>query len=647
MSNKFKYAPGLPGFGSKGNDGSAGTQGLAMYFTDLDPVTATSSIESRIITNYSLWSVGSAPLADGRTYVTGDIFFDSEGKAYEIDAENGTYTYKFASLNMGGYFVPLGVTTDNGYLRYFNSNTSPKYIIDNVYSSGEGIDYSQVPTNIYSIDPQNFARIEYSEVQAGNYNPFTLYSSGVTTGTDDHKAIAIVREISSNTFRIGNLDNAGVLRNVNLIFDVSSLRQTKEAGNSFNAATPDGEILTNHEINANVLFDDNFNSLPNSFVGVYGTVGDCSIKWKLEDFVRSTDTTNLVGTLYFYTNKTPYNGVNFSFDSSAMRPLIFHNVDVSGAIRITGLKLGDIYTFYMYISKNGWARNSEPQNLFGGSMTVLPLTQNASWGSTAAWDSSANFAITSNVPWSYSYFFNPSTMFTSTVICTSLGGSPSWDGSLSIDISSNDFINRTGTIRFQPAGATKIDANVTQYGTVTEVVATTTQGSESETGGGTSDRFASNKRTDVINMASFPSTTVVDVCINASWTIQNYNQVQDSCDIKVYMNVKYVNGTIVPGSPYSFSTLWGPLSGGESSTHTFYISVPNVSSGSLPLRIDSSVYLYTWSDQIFTEDGPVYIDLDSNYYINDIKYKSGQFVIIDNNTTNPTLFTGLNFYNPA
>jgi len=39
MSEKFKYAPGKPGYGTKGDKGSDGQQGLAMYFTDINPIT--------------------------------------------------------------------------------------------------------------------------------------------------------------------------------------------------------------------------------------------------------------------------------------------------------------------------------------------------------------------------------------------------------------------------------------------------------------------------------------------------------------------------------------------------------------------------------------------------------------------------------
>jgi len=158
MNEKFKYAPGKPGYGTKGYRGEDGQQGLAMYFTSLNPNTQATIINNKIANNLTLWPADE-PLPDGRVYVTGDLFFDSDGLAYEINAETDTYQYKFASLNMGGFFVPLGKDTSNGFERYFNSNSSPKLIIDNVYTLSGAIDYTAVPEDIYDVQPKNFTRI--------------------------------------------------------------------------------------------------------------------------------------------------------------------------------------------------------------------------------------------------------------------------------------------------------------------------------------------------------------------------------------------------------------------------------------------------------------------------------------------------------
>jgi hypothetical protein len=141
MSEKFKYAPGKPGFGTKGDTGIDGNQGLAMYFTDFNPATQSSAINALIQNNQALWTGPATPLPGGRVYVTGDLFIDSNGRVYEIDASSNTFTSVLGTLNMGGFFVPLGVSSSDGFQRYFNTNSGEKVIIDNVYTTSGAIDY--------------------------------------------------------------------------------------------------------------------------------------------------------------------------------------------------------------------------------------------------------------------------------------------------------------------------------------------------------------------------------------------------------------------------------------------------------------------------------------------------------------------------
>jgi hypothetical protein len=455
MSEKFKYAPGRPGFGTKGEKGSDGKQGLAMYFTDLNPNSQKYIIELRIQNNESLWSTGYTPLPNERVYVTGDLFFDSEGLAYEINAEEYTFEYKFASLNMGGFFIPLGISSSDGFQRYFNSNTSLKYLIDNVYTVSGAIDYTDVPESIYGLEPKNFARIEYTNIKPiGTYNPFTVYSSGEVVGADDHKSIAIVYDETNNTFRIGNLNNTGNLRNTNLIFDVSSLKIKKEAGNYFNENTPVGTILTNYEINSNTLFDPNFISLPTSFVGAFINPTSCYVKWTLSDFVNDP---NITGDLYFF-EKVTASG-SFSLDASRLRPLIFTNVSntTDSSVIITGISSSKIYSYYMKLNKNGWSRNSEAQNLYLGAIDVFPksFSQNSSDLGDYEFDVSANFT------WNASIYQNPEN-FMSITSCPS-GGDISFpeDGSIFIHITENASTKaRLGKIRVHLLPGTTIYKDV-------------------------------------------------------------------------------------------------------------------------------------------------------------------------------------------
>jgi hypothetical protein len=444
MTDKFKYAPGMPGFGTKGSDGSTGNQGLAMYFTDLDPVTEIILLNTKIENDWVLWEGSSTSLPDGRPYTTGDLFFDSNGKAYEINAETNTFSSIGGNLNMGGFFVPLGINADNGFQRYFNSNSSPKYIIDNIYTEVGAINYTGSPLTIYGITSENFARIEFSNVVLGQYNPFTVYSSGVTGGIDDASAIAIVRDVSLNLFRIGNLDDAGNLRNVNLVFDVSSLIHTKQPGNYFNPSTAQGSILTNYEIAANSLFDPNFNSNPASFIGVMGTT-DISISWNLLDF---TNDSLVTGDLYFYEDLFPvYNGSTFRIDSSAARPLIFSHLDSSSSIHIIGVSPIKAYGCYMKLTKNGWTRNSASKNLFASSLAVTPL----SYSDVSAAETSIGFNVITNIGWDVSLYNNPGNFMSIWQgICPSGGNlSHPYDGSVYIHLASNALstVSRTGYVK--------------------------------------------------------------------------------------------------------------------------------------------------------------------------------------------------------
>lgn len=453
MSNYFQYAPGKPGFGSKGERGEDGEQGLSIYFTDYDPVLESNAIKQKITNNYILWKGTSESLPGGRVYKTGDLFFDSNGKCYEIDAENNDFTYKFADINLGGFFEPLGISSAQGFERYFNYNSSPKYIIDNVYTTGGSIDYTQIPSTIYKIYPYNFTRIEYTNINHEGFNPFTVYTSGDNNNT----AIAIIREISTNTFRIGNLDSDGNLRNVNLIFDVSLLRQNKSELNSFSQNTPLGTVLTNYEINANSLFNPNFNSSPESFTALVSPTLEASIYWNLEDFTNGYDE-DVKGSLYVFKYKSPFNGNTYNIDSSELRPLIFENIDSSGCVKITGLSLSDIYAYYMKLSKNGWTRLSDVKFMYGGSLEVEPslyyATKNAS--------TDIGFNIITNIPWSINVTSNPSD-FMYNIRCSSVDG---LDGSIYIDILENIGFERTGIIKVISNGGIEKTITMIQDGSI-------------------------------------------------------------------------------------------------------------------------------------------------------------------------------------
>jgi len=356
--SKFSFSPGLLGYGAKGADGSAGLSGLAIYFTDFNPLSDIIPVRSAIGNNEVLWStsIPGTKLPGGRNYLADDLIIDPRGFIYKIiSPSSGDYINTGMSLNKSVFFQgnsPL-IVSDNGYIRYFNKAGSEKFIIDNIFSDVPGINYSLYPSSIYGIYPKNFARIEYSNANNGGlFNGFSVYSSGENIITDDRKSLAIVQKKSLPEFHIGNLDNNNFIRDVDLILDAFSLRYTRESGNRFRNNTPSGTLLTNAEKNTNVLFNNIFNSVPSSFIGTTAP-SHVTLDWVLSDFANDP---SITGILYFYKKENAFG--SFTMDPSILRPLAFHNVGSSGSVIISGLTLGQTYEYFMNICKDGWERNS-------------------------------------------------------------------------------------------------------------------------------------------------------------------------------------------------------------------------------------------------------------------------------------------------
>ncbi len=388
---KFEYSPGLIGYGAKGADGSAGLPGLALYFTDRNPLTDFITIENAIANDEVLWSTATpgTKLPGGRKYLEMDLIIDPRGFVYKIDNPvTGEYSNTGMTLNKSEFFQASApaVQTDNGFARYFNKNGAEKFIIDNVFSDTE-LNYSASPSKIYGISPKNFTRIEYLNINDSSYNGFSIYSSGETTIVDDHESLAIVKD--SNGFRIGNIDSSGFLRDVDLFLDVSSLKYTRQPGNVFNKNTISGTILTNYEVSANILFDPNFTTSPVSFVA-NATSTSVKIDWVLSDFANDYDR----ATLYFYQKQTPSG--SYEINAQIVQPLIFHlsPSDDIGSIIITNLTLGILYEFYISIEKDGWERSSIIKQI---TTTNIPIFLNILAPSPASLTADYNGVFTQNL----------------------------------------------------------------------------------------------------------------------------------------------------------------------------------------------------------------------------------------------------------
>ena len=224
---KFQHAPGLPGYGTVGVDGSDGLLGISTYFCEYD-ATTTVQVTPKIAGDYKLQEGADVPLADGRIYQTGDMFIDTNGKAYEIDLSlTDLYVYSNSRLNTSTIFVDAGVTTNDppAYERYANAHWPDKFLIDTVYTNAALANYTLSPgsggDSIYGTTAKDFARINYVDVSLNNYYPYELF--GNTVSNEPEKAIALVKEYGRNTWRLGNLDNTGGVRDVSLYLDFADI----------------------------------------------------------------------------------------------------------------------------------------------------------------------------------------------------------------------------------------------------------------------------------------------------------------------------------------------------------------------------------------------------------------------------------------
>lgn len=475
---KFQYSPGLFGYGAKGTDGSAGLAGLGLYFTDFNGETNRIQIENAIANDEVLWSsaVPGTKLPQGRVYQTMELFIDPRGYIYEIDASNDTYTATLGFLNKSQYFAFRNIT-DNGFDRYSNIyDASIKYIID-TYKSTNPIDYTLTPARIYSVEPKNFARIEHTDIVDSSYNAFTNYSSGAAPETEDHKAFAIVRDYSSNTFRIGNCTSTGGLRDVLFTFDISSLIYTREnSANIFSANTLQETVLTNHEKNTNLLFDPNFNRNPGSF-SASSSISTATISWNLLDFVNDS---SILGTLYFWKRQDPSG--TYVINASTFGPATFFDLDSSGSLTIQGLTLSTPYEYKMVISKDGWERESEIKNITVGStaatMTIVDpsnkllladasgwFTANSSYNYTVdiSTDSPTGWAASSNQTWA--------------TLARNSSTGPSNIASFDVSLSYNNLASSRSVVVTIVSEAANASIGITQNGQASHVVYFTNDGS--------------------------------------------------------------------------------------------------------------------------------------------------------------------------
>jgi hypothetical protein len=347
----YTYFPGLLGYGLKGKDGSNGVSGSAVYFTDYDMVSDQTVVANAIANNYVLWSLA-APntvLPGGRSYQNSEVIIDNSGKVYIINtAAIGLYSYK-NTLKSDNLFTSVGYTSydSDPYLRFFNiclynNTTKDNYLVDNIHTISP-IDYTASPYNIYGIRSKDFTRIEYTNVLnvSDNINAYTVYSSGESVGNDDHKSLAIIRNLSTNTFHIGN-DTYDQTYPTAIRFDVIKLIKSDTL---IEKDTSLGVVISNRDISVNnALFNPIFNSNPASFYMASEDSNQITIEWDIRDFTADPC---ISAEIWFFENSTGF----------CNQPYIFTNIDTSSLIKIDDLN-ENYYSSYIKIIRNGWSRTS-------------------------------------------------------------------------------------------------------------------------------------------------------------------------------------------------------------------------------------------------------------------------------------------------
>jgi hypothetical protein len=379
MGDKLKYAQSLPGYGFGGANGSTGLLGFSIYFTSYNGDIDTTTLVDLIDLNVPLLVGSHFPQYLNRPYQTGDVFVDIGGKVFQIDLSlPSRYSYTGYILSSKNLFVNANIPGMLGAEERW-SNQYPFNIIDTVNANTlTSSYYTDYPDSIYGIDSKQFARIEYSnKTEAGGRNVFSLYI-GAAADASDNYALGLIRDIASNTFRFGNLDDANDLRDVALNFDVKSLKVNKLP---FTRNSVDGTILSNTEIDTKNLIWPLFKYDPASFTYDSPLSTYAHIYWDKRDFLNTNDlgiVNSIPATLYFYqkTNAS-YNGKDFNFlDDSSMREFSFPNIDVSGIIRISGLPSGFKFGAHIAFDDKGWERCSKILSINPGTDPVHLMIHN-------------------------------------------------------------------------------------------------------------------------------------------------------------------------------------------------------------------------------------------------------------------------------
>lgn len=372
MPRKFVYGPGLPGYGTKGADGSTGLQGVATYFSAYDGNADTVTIKSKIIANKELFSTDK-DLPNGRSYQTGDLFIDKNARVFQIDIGGGGNLYSDTGifLNTSGFFT-TGPPQSNspGFQRYSNAWDSQKFLIDTVYTNSVG-DYTGYPDDLYisvaGSDPTYFARANYigSDVAAADLNgwyPFDVWTTDINEGglNPGNNAIALAREPNANAWHFGNwtsgptgsypINSSLGVRESSLFLDFKELWLLSYANtsNSFLQVDSDGKVFLGTPAAGMGWTGDNTVGNIGFYAGAISIQNDDDFRWD-----NSSKELELTG--------------NIAFNSGATRSITWNGT--GGSHLVINANAGSVTGGNLYLRGGSKGTGSDGQVRIGDSNT--------------------------------------------------------------------------------------------------------------------------------------------------------------------------------------------------------------------------------------------------------------------------------------
>lgn len=445
MSEKFKYAAGLPGYGINGKDGSAGLMGYSIYLTDLVGADGTNAtLTARITANLNL--ITGDPLV-GRTYQTGDTFVDSNGDVYAIDLSTAN-KYTKTMISFGGEdFLNLTLNAAP-YARYGNIGQDQERKLVDVIRGG-GPNYYITPTTIYKAAPRYFGQISYNDVDLNGFYHYDVWSSGSSNQKD---AVALVRSKDTQYWRFGNMNDTGEARDTNLILDFNKLQKTT------NAAQYD--IISKFDIDASFLFSPQFDAAPTAFT-LSQDGSTVYVNWNNDQILNTTNTINsqlINANLVVYPYSIPtsqvlsYDVLTGSLleatDKRKYKTNIISRIPSTGNVTINDLDENVQYAAYIEYDINGWVRRTK-KRIQSSTFLYIKIKPNASVVDIPAGGASISVSVSSNVNWTITS--KPS--WVSAIVPSS--GTGVTNVMLTVDAQGTNAASRSDVITFSGGGITR------------------------------------------------------------------------------------------------------------------------------------------------------------------------------------------------